>query len=208
MEVAKKFDLIDNHNKSFLFNSTGNLLGYTISEGSIKLDPERLRPLKEISIPRDINSLRRVLGMSADYFQWIAKCSEKVSPLILVNNFSQPKTIDKAFEYLKAEVENAIVYSIDETIPFTVETYASYHGIGVSLNQSGRQVAFFSKTLNISKRKHSSIEKEAQAFAESLHKWRHYFTGCHVTLLTDQRSWHSCLIQNMLVRKKMIKIQM
>ena len=78
------------------------------------------------------------------------------------------------------------MYSIDETVPFPIETNASYHSISASLNQSGRPVAFFLRTLSTSERKHSSTEMVAQAVVEALHKWRHYLTGCHFILLTDQ----------------------
>ena len=62
--------------------------------------------------------------MFASYSQWITKYSEKVTSPIQFNSFPLPKTEEKAFEYLKADVENAIVYSIDETVPFTGETDA------------------------------------------------------------------------------------
>ena len=69
--------------------------------------------------------------------------SEKVIPLIQANSFPLLEIVEKAFEYLKVEIENAIVNSIDEVVLFTIETNASYHSIATSLNQSGRLVAFF-----------------------------------------------------------------
>ena len=60
--------------------------------------------------------------------------------------------------------------------------------IGASLNQNGRPVAFYSRTLNTNEMKHSSIEKEAYAIVEAIRKWRHFLAGRHFTLITDQRS--------------------
>ena len=133
--------LIYNHNKCSFSNSTVDLLGYTISMGTIKPGPERLRQFKELPLPRDINSFRCALRVFSHCSHWIAKYPEKVTHLIQTN--SLPKTAKKAFEYLKAEKENAIVYSIDETVPITVDIDVSYHSIANSLNQSGRSVAFF-----------------------------------------------------------------
>ena len=62
------------------------------------------------------------------------------------------------------------------------------HTIAATLNQSGRPVAFFSRTLSNSERHHSSVEKEAYAIVEALRKWKHYLLGNHFHLLTDQRS--------------------
>ena len=36
--------------------------------------------------------------------------------------------------------------------------------------------------------KHSSVEKEVSAIIEAVQKWRHYLTGRHFTLITDQKS--------------------
>ena len=35
---------------------------------------------------------------------------------------------------------------------------------------------------------HASVEKEAQAIIEAIRHWRHYLTGRHFTITTDQRS--------------------
>ena len=36
--------------------------------------------------------------------------------------------------------------------------------------------------------KHAAIEKEAQAIIEAIRHWRHFLTGQHFTLRTDQKS--------------------
>ena len=87
---------------------------------------------------------------------WKSDC-----PLIQATNFPQSKTAEKTLEYLKTEIENAIAYSIDETVPFTEETDVLYLSIAASRNQSGKPVAFFLRILSTRERKHSSIEKEA-----------------------------------------------
>jgi len=69
-----------------------------------------------------------------------------------------------------------------------VETDASEVAIATTLNQNGRPVAFFSRMLQGSELKHPSIEKEAQAIIEAVRHWKHYLTGKHFTLRTDQKS--------------------
>ena len=88
--------------------------------------------------------------------------------LIQDNRFPLLKIDEKAFEYLKGKIENAVVYSIDETVPITDETDGSYRNIAASLNQSGRLVAFFSRTLSTSE-KQSPEEKKAQAIEDQWH---------------------------------------
>ena len=47
---------------------------------------------------------------------------------------------------------------------------------------------FFSRTLHGSELNHPSVEKEAEALIEAVRYWRHYLTGRHFTLVTDQKS--------------------
>lgn len=56
------------------------------------------------------------------------------------------KITEKAYECLKAEIENTVLYMIDETITFVVGMDASNHIIAAALNQVGRLVAFFAST--------------------------------------------------------------
>ncbi|XP_076036045.1 uncharacterized protein LOC143021998 [Oratosquilla oratoria] len=67
----------------------------TITHSSLKPDPECLHPLKELPIPKDCTSLRHDIEAL------------------------------KAIDDLKEEIGEAVVHSIDETIPLVVEIDAS-----------------------------------------------------------------------------------
>ena len=163
-------------------------MGYVVENGEVRPDPIRLKPLLELRAPRDMKELKRVLGFFSYYAKWIRNFSEKISPLVKTDRFPLSNEQLKTFELLKEEVADSVVMSIDESIPFTVETDASNHALAATLNQSGRPVAFFSRTLRGSELKHSSVEKEAQAIIEAIRYWRRFLTGRHFKLVTDQKS--------------------
>ena len=57
----------------------------------------------------------------------------------------------------------------------------------LSTNTAGLWLSF-RKTLSKSEQRQSAVEKEAHAIIEAIRKWRHYLTGHHFKLITDQRS--------------------
>lgn len=188
LATARQYGIVLNDEKSILRSSSIRLLGYEVSRGVIKPDPERLAPLKQLPPPANLKAQERIIGMFAYYSQWIPNFSDKISLLIRNRSFPIPDEVVVTFENLKSEIQNAMVVTVEPNVPLVVETDASEIAIGASLNQNGRPVAFFSRTLTPDERKHSSVEKEACAIVESVKKWRHFLLGNHFTLITDQRS--------------------
>ena len=181
-------NIVYNEDKCVFSTTKLSILGYVVEDSNMRPDPERLRPLRQLAMPHDMKSLRRVLGFFAYYSQWIREYSNKVRPLSITTTFPASKEAEIAFQQLKRDIEGSVVTAIDEDLPFEVETDASESAIAATLNQAGRPVAFFSRTLQGSETRHASVEKEAQAIIESVRHWRHYFTGKHFTLKTDQKS--------------------
>ena len=194
--AAKKINL--NYNKEKCEFSTRKLylLGSVIENGEIKPDPARLKTLLDLAPPHDSKSLKRILGFFSYYSKWIKNFSQKVSKLVKVVRFPLSPEETQMFEQLKNEIAASAVCSIDEGAPFTVETDASDCAIAATLNQNNRPVAFFSRTLRGAELKHSSVEKEAQAIIESVRHWRHFLTGRHFYLITDQKSVKFMFDQN------------
>ena len=156
--------------------------------GTVSPDLDCLCPLLELPIPHDTKSLRRVIGMFAYYSKWIKQFSDKIRPLNKAETFPLPDNAISAFNELKQELANVTLMSIDENIPFVIETDASDFSISATLNEDGHPVAFHSRTLQGSELSHSSIEKEAQAIVEATEHWKHFLLGRYFTLITDQKS--------------------
>ena len=65
---------------------------------------------------------------------------------------------------------------------------ASEVALSACLNQGGKPVTFFSRTLKSHERKHPPVEKEACAIVEACRKWNHYLVGRKFELITDQQA--------------------
>ena len=117
------------------------LLSYEVSKGTIRPDPERLRPLQELPPPDNIKAQRRIIRMFTNYSFWILNYLLKIQELNNNTIFSISAKIKDSFEYLKRELEIAVEYTIDVKKTLEIETGASYMILAVKLNQ-GDQTYF------------------------------------------------------------------
>ena len=60
--------------------------------------------------------------------------------------------------------------------------------VSATLNQNGKPVAFYSRSLSKCEQTHSSVKKEATAIVEAVRKWSHLLNGKRFQIVTDQRS--------------------
>ena len=188
LDASKSNNWTFNDSKCVFSTRKLQALGSVVSDGCIYPDPERLQPLKDLPVPCSHKSLKRIIGLFSYYSKWIPKFSDHIAPLVRSKSFPLGKDAENAFLTLKSIIENAVVTSIDESLPFEVECDASDIAISSVLNQGSRPVAFFSRMLHGSELKWPSVEKEACSIIESVRHWRHFLTGRRFSLSTDQKS--------------------
>ena len=188
MDTAKTLNSTFNDSKSIFSVNQISVLGYTISNGNIKPDAERFKPLIELPAPRNKKEKQCIVGMLAYYAKWIPCFSGKIRPLVQATEFLLSRDAISAFETLKNDLLKALLDSIDESAPFTVECDASDYVIAAVLSQNGRPVAFMSRMLSGSETRYPAVEKKATSVIEAVRKWAHYLHGKTFTLITDQKS--------------------
>ena len=66
-ETAKKLNMTFNHNKSIISTTSIKLLGYVILKGSIKPDPDHLKPLQKLLAPNTLAEECHIVGIFAYY---------------------------------------------------------------------------------------------------------------------------------------------
>ena len=90
-----------------MFTECVKLLGYEISEGSLKPDPDRVKTLLELPPPANKKEQQRLVGLFAYYAQWFVQYSDKIKPLLQNCVFPLANDVLKAFELLKSELATA-----------------------------------------------------------------------------------------------------
>ena len=69
--------------------------------------------------------MKRTLDLLSHYLKWKPRFSDKTSLLVKTKTFPLCLEAEKAFQDLKKEIENSVVQSINESLPFELECDAS-----------------------------------------------------------------------------------
>ena len=133
LEVARKYNITFNEQKCVFSSDSIKLLGYEVSNGTLKPDQDRVKALFDMKPPSNKRELQRILGLFSYYAQWIKNYSETLKPIIQTTDFPWSSSAQHAFDTLKNMLATATLHSIDETKPFKVETDASDTTIAATL---------------------------------------------------------------------------
>ena len=117
-------------------------MGYQIYDRTLRPDPEHVKTLLDIPIPKSKTELSRAIGLFAYYAKRLPRFSCKVKPLVESRTFPLNENAVCCFYQLKSELADATLTSVDEIAPFTLETNASDVAVSAVLQQNGRPVAF------------------------------------------------------------------
>ena len=167
-------------------------LGHIVSHEGVKVDPSKIKSIKEWKIPTSIKHLRGFLRLTGYYHKFAKNYGRITTPLTrLLKKYAFSWTLEatKAFEHLKeAMCQAPVLAAPDFTKSFIVECDASGNGIGVVLMEEGRFISFESCPIK-GKYFHKAIyEKEMLEILRALKIWRPYLMGRHFKVKTDHDS--------------------
>ena len=98
MKAPRKTNLKFNNSKSVFSTRRLPILGYAVEEGTIRPDPDRLKPLLELPLPQNVRSLNRCLGLFSYYSQWVPNFSDKIKPITSRKSFPLSQEAKQAFK--------------------------------------------------------------------------------------------------------------
>jgi hypothetical protein len=165
-----------------------------ISSNELKMDPEKVKAIREWSSPRSIFEVRSFHGLASFYRKFIRNFSEIGAQMMDTvkkrhKSFKWTEEAEKSFNILKEKItEQPILVLLDFGKTFQVRCDASGVAIGAVLSQDNRPVAYFSEKLNDAKRKYSTYDKEFYAIIQALKKWRHYLVPKEFVLYSDNQA--------------------
>lgn len=172
-------------------------LGFLISDGGYKMDPNKTEAIRNFVPPQEQKQLKSFLGLISFYRKYIPSFSLIAQPLhrLLRKDviFEWSAECKFAFDKLIEAVEKNIILKYpDFSKEFYLTTDASNFGLGAVLSQRGddgtdRPLAFISRSLNPAEQNYSTTEKECLAIVWAIHDFRHYLIGRKFTIFSDHR---------------------
>lgn len=172
-------------------------LGYVVSANGLRVDPEKIKAIVEIPVPRNQKEVRQFTGMASWYRRFIPNFATRLHPLTSLlrrkSKFEWTSEAEQSFHDIKSCLVTAPILSCpDFAKTFTVSCDASGVGIGAVLSQQYDQgegvVAYASRTLTKQEQKFSATQRECLAVIWAVEKFRPYVEGTKFTVVTDHYS--------------------
>ena len=135
LDKIKKANLTIGLNKCEVGCSESKYLGFKVNEKGLQIDDDKIQPILEFPILKNIKQLQRLIGMVCWYRKFIPHFAEKIEPLnrLLKMNKKWDWEIQQieAFEKIKKLLTLAPILTCPDFVqPFQLETDTSDTGLG------------------------------------------------------------------------------
>ena len=190
LDKLREFKFYAKLSKCSFFQQEVSYLGHRVGNGTLKVDPDKVKQVLEWPKVTNVSQLRSFLGLVTYFRRFIPRFAQTAHPLynLLKKHVAWRWTpaCDAAFEHLRQALVNPPVLKLPAFgEPFTVIVDASLHGVGAILVQEGRPVAYESRSLTGAEQRYTTGDQELLAVMHAFKKWRCYLEGVPVIVVTD-----------------------
>jgi len=191
-----------NPDKCFIRQDHIKFYGIICGPDGIKPDPDKVSVLKQMNPPTTKQELQTFLGLANYMAPFIPSLSTLTAPLRELVKQSSPfvwnATYQDAFDKIKSSISNQITLTYFDPKKDTVlQVDASTKGLGATLLQDNKPVAFASKALNEVESRYANIERELLAVVYGCEKFHTYLYGRSFIVHTDHKPLESIHLKHL-----------
>jgi hypothetical protein len=166
--------------------------GHVLSEAGIEADPKKVSAIVDMEPPKDKSELQTIMGMVNYLSKFASNLSSITAPMRSLLKQDVEYVWDaaqkEAFDNMKTVISNTPVLAYyDNAMPITLQVDASKYGLGATLMQDGRPVAYASKALTPSEVNYAQIEKEMYAILFGCQRFHQYVYGNKVLVESNHK---------------------
>jgi hypothetical protein len=198
----RKYNMMLNPTKCVFGVPAGQLLGFIVSHRGIKVNPEKIKAILEISRPNDLKDVQRLTGYVAAVSRFINRLGEKAFPLYKLmkksDEFVWTDEADPALKDLKRVLSTAPVLAAPEDQePMLLYMAAINMVVSIVIVVERKEEAqeyimqrpvyYVSEVLTESKQRYPHYQKLAYGVFLASRKLRHYFYDHKITVVSKTR---------------------
>ena len=157
-------------------------IGHIIDAKGIRPDPGKVEDLKNMPAPTDKQGVQRILGTLNFLSKFIPNMSELTAPLrgLLVKGVLFQWTHEHAAamkKILDILCSEPVLGFYDQKKDIVLTNDASQNGLGSCIMQSGKPLAYASKSMTETQRNYAQIEKELLSIVFGCERFYQYIYG-------------------------------
>ena len=192
----KEFNLRVSVDKKQLGKREVRFMGHILSESGVRPNPDKIKAILEVPVPKDVKELRGFLGMANYYRKFIPGFASKAEPLTALTKKGVRWAIGEkqlgSLQALKEAMSKAPVLRFpDLSRPFCLTTDASQVASGAVLSQitedGDHPIAYASFKFTETETWYSAIERELLAMVRGVEQFRPYLWGTEFVIRTDHK---------------------
>ncbi|XP_074328071.1 uncharacterized protein LOC141665984 [Apium graveolens] len=194
----RKYNMKLNPEKCTFGVPSGKFLDFLVSERGIEANPEKIKAIMEMTVPRTQKDIQKLAGCLAALQRFIPKLAEKCLPFFeLLKGAQNKKLIDwtsdcqTTFEEVKRHLMNTPILSKAKPgEPLYLYIAAGERAVSSALireeNGTQTQVYYVSQVMKDAETRYPNLEKFALTLVHSSRKLRQYFQGREIRVITNQ----------------------
>ena len=192
LQRCKDVGIVLNKDKCRFLMKEIAFLGHIVTSSGLKPDPSKIEAIVNMPAPTKKDDIDRLRGMINYLARYLPKLSEVMQPLNELTHKNVAWTWnanhERAFNKLKTMLTEAPVLTyFDQNKKIVLQTDASARGLGATMMQDGKPIAYASRGLSDAETRYSVIEKEMLAIVFALEKWNQFTFGREVLVYTDHK---------------------
>lgn len=192
MRRAKQNNVKFNAEKIQYKQSKIVFMGQVITGSSMEVNSKHSDPIIHMQTPKDKAGVTRFLGLLKYIARYIPRLSEATANLRELTrhdvDFVWEEKHNREFQELQSFVASKkVLGKFDQKKRVVIQTDASKDGLGCTLMQEGRPVAFASRTLHKNEKKWAQIEKELLAIVFACQRFHYFVYGREFVVESDHK---------------------
>ena len=200
MQITHKYDWVFNPQKKHVKAQAVNFFGCLYDTDGVHPDLGKVNAIHTLPAPTNVTELQEFLGLYLSPF--IPGLSTLTAPLHELlkkdTDFTWNHTYDAAFQHVKeAVISDTTLKYFNPSLPITIQVDASQVGLGTTLLQNSKPMAFASKALTKTECQYANIEREMLAVVFGAEGSQMYIHGRSFTIEPDHQPLESISQKNL-----------